>query len=98
VTRPHVIDADGHVVEGTVFVLDVLRRFPDQVSLRNDGIPGVVIEGRAYPDPEGPGAGCPADRGVSTEPGLDASTAPGILANAEADGLDEMVLFPSFAM
>lgn len=97
-TRPYVIDADGHVVEGNAFVLDVLRRFPDQVSLRNDGIPGVVIEGRAYPDPEGPGAGCPADRGVSTEPGLDASTAPGILANAEADGLDEMVLFPSFAM
>ena len=54
VTRPHVIDADGHVVEGTAFVLDVLGRFPDQVSLRNDGIPGVVIEGRGLSRPRGP--------------------------------------------
>jgi predicted TIM-barrel fold metal-dependent hydrolase len=76
----------------------VIRRFPDQVGIRTDGVLGVIIEGRAYPDPEGPGAGCPADQGVSEEPGLDATTAAGILANADADGIDEMVLFPSFAM
>jgi hypothetical protein len=98
VTRPHVIDADAHVVEGFAFVSQVLQRYPDQVSLRSDGVLGVVIEGRAYPDPEGPGAGCPADQGVSQEPGLDAGTAHGIMANAGADGMDEMVLFPSFAM
>src|ERR1700728_131555 len=97
-SRPHVIDADGHVVEGAAFVVDALRRFPDQVSIRDDGTLGVIIEGRAYPDPEGPGAGCPADQGVSTAPDLDATTQAGILANADADGLDEMVLFPSFAM
>ena len=96
--RPLVVDADAHVVEGIEFVSEVLRRFPDQVSLRSDGVLGVVIEGRAYPDPEGPGAGCPADKGVSEEPGLDATTPEGIVANAEADGMDEMVLFPSFAM
>jgi predicted TIM-barrel fold metal-dependent hydrolase len=93
-----VIDADGHVVEGAAFVVEALQRFPDQVSIRSDGTLGVVIEGRAYPDPDGPGAGCPADQGVSSSPGLDASTQAGILANADADGLDEMVLFPSFAM
>jgi hypothetical protein len=97
-SRPRVIDADGHVIEGAPFVAEFLRRFPDQVGIRTDGTLGVVIEGRAYPDPAGPGAGCPADQGVSTEPGLDATSAAGILANADADGLDEMVLFPSFAM
>ena len=96
--RPHVIDADGHVVEGFGFVAEVLRQFPDQVSVRNDGVLGVLIEGRAYPDPQGPGAGCPADKGVSDQPGIDASTAAGIVANADADGMDEMVLYPSFAM
>jgi predicted TIM-barrel fold metal-dependent hydrolase len=98
VTRPYVIDADAHVVEGAEFVMEALRRFPDQVGIRSDGVLGVLIEGRAYPDPEGPGAGCPADQGVSEHPGLDATTATGILANADADGIDEMVLFPSFAM
>ncbi|HVB91277.1 MAG TPA: amidohydrolase family protein [Acidimicrobiales bacterium] len=97
-SRANVVDADAHVVEGAEFVMEVLRRFPDQVSIRDDGILGVVMEGRAYPDPVGPGAGCPADRGVSDEPGLDATSAAGILANADADGIDEMVLFPSFAM
>jgi predicted TIM-barrel fold metal-dependent hydrolase len=97
-TRPRVIDADGHVVEGFAFVAEVIARYPDQVGIRSDGVPGIVIEGRSYPDPEGPGAGCPADKGVSEEPGLSASTAEGILSNADADGLDEMVLFPSFAM
>ncbi|HEX3795381.1 MAG TPA: amidohydrolase family protein [Acidimicrobiales bacterium] len=97
-SRLSVVDADGHVVEGFAFVSQVLARFPDQVSLRNDGVLGVVIEGRPYPDPEGPGAGCPADQGVSSEPGLDASSAAGIVANADSDGMDEMVLFPSFAM
>jgi predicted TIM-barrel fold metal-dependent hydrolase len=98
VTRPYVIDADAHVVEGADFVVEALRRFPDLMAIRADGVPGVIIEGRAYPDPEGPGAGCPADRGVTEHAGLDATTAAGILRNADTDGIDEMVLFPSFAM
>ncbi len=97
-SRAYVVDADAHVIEGAEFVLEVAARFPEQVGFRSDGILGVMIEGRAYPDPVGPGAGCPADQGVSDEPGLDATTAAGILANADADGIDEMVLFPSFAM
>jgi uncharacterized protein len=97
-SRPTVIDADAHVVEGAPFVGEVLRRFPDQVHVRTDGILGVVIEGRAYPDPVGPGAGCPVEKGVSDEPGIDATTAAGIVANADVDGIDEMVLYPSFGM
>jgi uncharacterized protein len=98
VTRPHVVDADAHVVEGPAFVLDLMGRFPDQVGVRRDGVLGVVIEGRTYPDPEGPGAGCPSEHGLSDQPGLDATTAGGILANADTDGINEMVLYPSFAM
>ena len=97
-TRPRVVDADAHVVEGPAFVLDLMGRFPDQVGVRRDGVLGVVIEGRTYPDPEGPGAGCPSEHGLSDQPGLDATTAGGILANADTDGINEMVLFPSFAM
>jgi predicted TIM-barrel fold metal-dependent hydrolase len=97
--RPEVIDADAHVVEGYPFVAEVIERFPDQVAIRTDGQLGVLIEGRAYPDPVGPGAGCPADKGLTeNEPGADPTSAKGILHDADVDGIDEMVLFPSFAM
>lgn len=95
---PYVVDADGHVVEGVAFVADVIARFPDQVGVRADGVLGVLIEGRPYPDPSGPGAGCPADRGLTDAPGVDPSTLSGIVADADKDGMDELVVFPSFAM
>ena len=93
-----VVDADGHVVEPVEFFGELFQRFPDHVTLRNDTKLGVLIEGRPYPDYEGPGAGCPPEHGLSEAPGVDPRTVDGVLANADTDGIDEMVLFPSFGL
>jgi hypothetical protein len=95
---PEVIDADGHVVEGVELVVALLERFPESIGVRTDGTPGLLIEGRPYPDPDGPGAGCPADRGVTEAGPVSPSSAAGILADAATDGMAGMVLYPSLAM
>jgi len=94
----HVVDADAHVVEGGELVVDLLESFPEAIAVRGDGVPGLLIEGRPYPDPVGPGAGCPADKGVTEAAGVSPGSPQGIVANADSDGIDEMVLFPSLAM
>ncbi|MHB8328674.1 MAG: amidohydrolase family protein [Acidimicrobiales bacterium] len=93
-----VVDADGHVVEPVEFFMELFQRFPDHVGLRTDTKLGMVIEGRPYPDFEGPGAGCPPEHGLSDAPGLDPKSVDGVLGNADTDGIDEMVLFPSFGL
>ena len=93
-----VVDADGHVVEPVEFFAELFQRFPDHVTLRPDTKLGVLIEGRPYPDYEGPGAGCPPEHGLSEAPGVDPRSVDGVLANADTDGIDEMVLFPSFGL
>jgi predicted TIM-barrel fold metal-dependent hydrolase len=93
-----VVDADGHVAESAEFFAELLARFSDQVVLRTDTKLGVLVEGRPIPDYEGPGAGCPPDHGLTTAPGLDPTSADGVLANADTDGIDHMVLYPSFGL
>ncbi|HUO47548.1 MAG TPA: amidohydrolase family protein, partial [Acidimicrobiales bacterium] len=46
----------------------------------------------------GPGAGCPPDKGLTDAPGVDPTSVEGILANADTDGIDAMVMFPSFGL
>ena len=96
--RPYVIDADAHAVEQVGFFADLFRLFGDSVSIRGDTNLGVSVEGRHYPTYEGPGAGCPPEHGLSKAEGIDPSTAETILANADTDGIAEMVLFPSFGL
>ncbi|HUY63691.1 MAG TPA: amidohydrolase family protein [Acidimicrobiales bacterium] len=93
-----IVDADGHVVEPVEFFTELFQRFPDHVGVRTDTKLGVVIEGRPYPDYEGPGAGCPPEHGLTEAAGIDPKTVDGVLANADTDGIDEMVLFPSFGL
>lgn len=93
-----VIDADGHVAESLQFFGEMFERFPDQVTVRTDSKLGVLVEGRPIPDAEGPGAGCPPDHGLTTAPGVSPHSVEGVLANADEDGIDEMVLFPSFGL
>jgi len=93
-----VVDADAHVVEPVSFFVELFARFPDDVGVRDDTQLGVVLEGRPYPDFTGPGAGCPPDKGLTDAPGADPGTVEGILANADLDGIDEMVMFPSFGL
>jgi predicted TIM-barrel fold metal-dependent hydrolase len=93
-----VVDADAHVVEPVEFFVELFKRFPADVAVRADTRLGVVIEGRPYPDFTGPGAGCPPDKGLTEAAGVDPGSVEGVLANADTDGIDEMVMFPSFGL
>jgi uncharacterized protein len=64
-----IIDADGHVAEGTSLAVEAMQRWPQHIAPRTD-TPGLVIEGRNYPESSGPGAGCPTQYGLSTAPGI----------------------------
>ncbi len=90
-----VIDADAHIIEGPVFLTQAQERWPEHVAL---GKSGVVVEGRRYPEPEGPGAGCPPAHALNTAAGSNPLTVEGTLADADREGIDKMVLFPSFGL
>ena len=93
-----IIDADGHVAEGTSLALEAMRRWPQHIKPRTDGRPSLKIEGRHYPEDQGPGAGCPPEHGLSTVAGLNWSSAEGVLRDADRDHIDVMVLYPSFGL
>ncbi|ACC41240.1 hypothetical protein NJB18091_50580 [Mycobacterium marinum] len=93
-----IIDADGHVAENASLTGEALRRWPDRVRLTTRGRPQLMIEGRHYPQDNGPGAGCPPQHGISKAPGINCATADGVLADADRDHLDTMVLYPSVGL
>ena len=94
---PEIVDADAHVIEGATFAREALERFPEQVELRSGENGGLYIEGRPYPDTRGPGAGCPPQHAmVDHDP--NPHTVEGMLADADRDRIDRMVLFPSMAL
>lgn len=92
------IDADAHILEGPLFFAEALKRWPDKIRVAGGAQPGIEVEGRRYPDPEGPGAGCPPEHGVITTPGADPYSVEGVLTDAAKEGIDQMVLFPSFGL
>ncbi len=61
-------------------------------------VPQILTEGRRYPEWEGPGAGCPPQHGLSDAPGINPFTVDGMLADADRDGIDQMVFYPSFGL
>lgn len=93
-----IIDADGHVAENSTLAFEALKRWPDRVQLSNDRRPRLTIEGRNYPEDTGPGAGCPPEHGITKVPDINCSTAQGVLADADRDQLDTMVLYPSLGL
>jgi predicted TIM-barrel fold metal-dependent hydrolase len=92
-----IIDADGHVAEGASLAAEAMKRWPEHVVPREDGR-ALVIEGRNYPEADGPGAGCPREHGLSTAAGIDYSSADGVLGDADRDQIDTMVLYPSLGL
>src|SRR5690242_12559355 len=92
-----IIDADGHVAEGPSLAVEAMRRWPDRVVPREDGS-ALVIEGRNYPEADGPGAGCPREHGLSGAEGIAYSSAQGVLGDADRDHIDTMVLYPSLGL
>jgi predicted TIM-barrel fold metal-dependent hydrolase len=95
-----VIDADAHVAarsaEGIDLIRTVLNEWPELMSLPTGGEPGILIEGRRYPQVTGPGAGCPPGHGLLKADGINPYHLEGVLADASRDGIDQMVLFPGF--
>src|SRR5437879_11366310 len=91
------IDADGPVAEGPSLAVEAMQRWPDHITPRADGS-ARVIEGRNYPEADGPGAGCPREHGLSTADGIDYSSAQGVLGDADRDHIDTMVLYPSLGL
>jgi len=94
----HIVDADGHVAEGATLALTAMERWPDKITLRTDGRPSLMIEGRHYPEDKGPGAGCPPEHGLTTVEGVNYATVEGVLKDADRDHIDTMVLYPSFGL
>ena len=95
-----VIDSDAHVVEGREFMAQMLERFPDKIRFAqsSEGATALYIEDRPYPKSWGPGAGCRADEGMCLDRGANPFTAEGVLADADREGIDGMVFFPSAAL
>jgi hypothetical protein len=95
-----VVDADAHVIEGRELIGALIERFPDKVrfSVPGDGGTAFYIEGRPYPQSTGPGAGCRAEEGLCLERGANPFTPEGVLADADREGIDRMVFFPSAAL
>ena len=50
---------------GRVARLEAMERWPQHITPRTDGRPSLKIEGRHYPEDQGPGAGCPPEHGLS---------------------------------
>jgi predicted TIM-barrel fold metal-dependent hydrolase len=96
---PLTIDADAHIIEGFPFALEALKRWPDKVQVMQTpgGTPYLAMEGRRYPHQEGPGAGCPPQHGIHEAAG-DVNSPAGVVAAADREGIDKMVLFPSLAL
>jgi predicted TIM-barrel fold metal-dependent hydrolase len=82
--------------EGIELIREAMQRWPEQITLREDGVAGLMIEGRPYPQIDGPGAGCPPGEGLLKVEGADPRSREGVLADAARDGIDDMVLYPGF--
>ena len=95
-----VVDSDAHVIEGPELMAELLARFPDKIRMARPDEEGaaLVIEGRRYPNASGPGAGCHAKHGMCLERGANPFTAAGVLRDADREGIDAMVFFPSAAL
>jgi predicted TIM-barrel fold metal-dependent hydrolase len=93
-----IIDADGHVAEGASLAVQAMERWPQYIKPRTDGRPSLKIEGRHYPEDQGPGAGCPPEHGLSTVAGINWGSPEGVLQDADRDHIDVMVLYPSFGL
>ena len=91
------VDADAHVVEAEL-VPECLKRWPHSFTLGGEGNREVLTEGRRYPEWQGPGAGCPPEHGLSRAQGINPFTPGGTLADADRDGIDHMVFYPSFGL
>jgi len=96
--KMQVIDSDAHIIEDPALMAGIMERFPDKMRLATADEWGAarVVEGRLYPNARGPGAGCPMHDGFN--PATSPRTPEGVLADADREGIDQMVFFPSHGL
>lgn len=97
--RGAVVDGDAHVVEGGEFILQLMEAFPDKVSFPESSgeVRGALLEGRPYPQSSGPGAGVDAATSLNRAAG-NPFEAQGVVADADREGIDVMILYPSLGI
>ncbi|HLK12902.1 MAG TPA: amidohydrolase family protein [Candidatus Binatia bacterium] len=96
---PRIVDGDAHLLETGDFVLELAEAHPGTVKLPDParGIAGALIEGKQFPRSEG--RGCGVDTPTSITPKATNPFEPaGILRDADAEGIDVMVAYPSLGI
>src|SRR3989454_10911734 len=95
-----VVDSDAHVIEGPELMAELLARFPEKIRMARPegGGAALAIGGGRYPTASGPGGGCHAKHGMCLERGANPFTAEGVMRDADREGIDAMVFFPSAAL
>jgi len=94
-----VVDADAHLLEGAEFMLELLTAHPDKVELlpANGGVSGARIEGKRFPNSTGRGCGVDARTSI-TQRATNPFEPAGVIADAEREGIERMVAYPSLGL
>ena len=94
-----IIDADAHLLEGGTFMLELVEAHPDKVSLPDPaaGVTGARIEGKSFPQSTGRGCGVDTASGVTMNARNPFDPA-GIVADADVEGIEVMVAYPSLGI
>jgi uncharacterized protein len=93
-----IVDGDAHLLEGGQFMLELAEARPDMVRLPEPGEGlGAIIEGKRFPRSSGPG--CGVDTATSLTPRATNPFEPaGVIADADREGIDTMVAYPSLGI
>jgi predicted TIM-barrel fold metal-dependent hydrolase len=99
VTTLRVIDADAHLLEGGDFVLELMEAHPDKVTLPSGGgaVAGALIEGKRFPQSSGRGRGVDAATSLTLKATNPFEPA-GVVADADREGIETMVAYPSLGI
>jgi predicted TIM-barrel fold metal-dependent hydrolase len=94
-----VVDGDAHLLEGGEFILELVTAHPDKVELPDGGrgVAGARIEGKQFPNSTGRGCGVDARTSI-TRQATNPFEPAGVVADADREGIDRMVAYPSLGL
>ena len=93
-----IVDGDAHLLEGAEFIIELMEAHPDKVQFQSTGgISGATIEGKRFPNSTG--KGCGVDAATSLTLKANNPFEPhGVVADADREGIDVMVCYPSLGI
>jgi hypothetical protein len=94
-----IVDADAHLLEGGQFILELSTAYPDKVGLPDPGggVAGALIDGKPFPNSSGRGCGVDAATSL-TRKATNPFEPAGVIADADREGIDLMVAYPSLGI